>query len=132
MLFVNRPNDRERYFGTLPADRDLFLDPDTGIAVNGNGGHIRVQELAQLLNGPENSGRVLLVYQHAARVDCRGRFATIAQELHENIDGCKVLAYECSQVAMFFISRNKRRIQAIESVLREYLQGTAERRVWDP
>jgi len=131
--FVNGADRRQQYFANLPEGQDLFLDPDTGIAINGNGGHIRVQELAQLLNGPKNIGRVLMVYQHAARDKVpRLRFVEIGGKLKRGIEECHVLVYECSQAAMFFISRNKRRIQAIENALREYLRGTAERRVWDP
>jgi len=131
MPFVNAADRRQQYFADLPGGRDLFLDPDTGIAINGmqrTKKHVTIPELKGLLG--DSKEHLLMVYQHAAQgKKPQDRFTKIAAILKMNIDECHVWAYECRQVAMFFISRDKGRIQAIESALREYLGRVSKERV---
>jgi len=118
---------REKYFDRLPGNVDLFLDPDTGIAT-GNAGrkHVKASELRRLLT---NSDRVLMVYQHSARGSFHERLCVIRDTVSRDIPNVHCSAYACGQVAVFFISFNKVRIQEICNALKDYLRGTAESRI---
>ena len=130
---------REDYFNALPKDGDIFLDPDTGIARDKpKKEHITVQEIINLL---KDSDRVVMIYQHSGQrepkqndlttssfhrwlVSIRSKItATDTPNVH-----CTV--YECKQVAMFFVSLKKSRIDEIQTGLQEYLRGRAQCRVW--
>ncbi|MBW2647795.1 MAG: hypothetical protein JRE23_16815 [Deltaproteobacteria bacterium] len=119
---------RDEYFDGVPYDGDVFLDPDTGIAI-GNGGrkHVKVHELGNLL---AKSDRVLIVYQHSARGSFHERLLKILDEVSHHIHGVYCTIYECGRVAAFFVSRDGTRIHEIQSTLKEHLRGTAGNRVW--
>jgi len=122
---------RDGYFEGVSRDRDIFLDPDTGIATgNARRKHVEIQELNGLLNGSKN--RLLMIYQHSARNNFHLRLVDIAGHVQENIQGSHFAVYECRQVAMFFISLDRKRIRDIGKALRAYLIGTANWRIWDP
>ncbi|MFI5332020.1 MAG: hypothetical protein ACHQ2F_13455 [Desulfobaccales bacterium] len=136
---------RKDYFNEVPKDDDIFLDPDTGIAMDrAIKKHIAVPELIKLL-GESDSDRVFMVYQHSGQRESKQEGQTNSKfkrwllamkdkltdkdKLPANVDvHCTV--YECKQVAMFFISRNRNRIDEIKDVLQECLKGKAQRRVW--
>jgi len=120
---------RQDYFAGIQHRGDLFLDPDTGISIGRvSRKHITIQEICNLLN--VNHKRVLMIYQHSAR----GNFHELLTEI---IDNCLrydegvlyYCVYEGGRVAMFFISRNRKRIQAIQNGLRLYINDQG-RRVW--
>ena len=99
---------------------DLFVDPDTGVAPEseGDGRHIRLSELAQLM--PPGFKRIVLVYQHAPRfhrdsnwVDAR--LKDIAPSSH--FSGCRAFAYDAGSVAMIFVSRDRQRLARLHSTL---------------
>jgi len=119
---------REEYFGAVPKDVDVFLDPDTGIAT-GTGGrkHVKILELGKLL---AKSDRVLMVYQHSARGSFHERLLKIRDRLARDISGVRCTIYECGRVAVFVISLNEDRIHRIQNALKEHLRGTADSRVW--
>ena len=118
--------NREDYFNELPKDGDIFLDPDIGFEPKKGGNeHIKVTEVINLLK-PD---RVVMVYQHSAHSNFGQRLDEIRNKLAAEAKAhCTVC--ECGQVAMFFISLKKNRIDKIKAVLQKYLRGTAQRRVW--
>lgn len=119
--------NRKEYFDELPDNTDLFIDPDTGIATGrALRKHIKVSELNSLLG---NLNRVVMVYQHSAKSFFLERICEISEILSLNIRSVHCTVYESGQVAMFFMSRNKGRIQKIRDNLRVHLQGTAENRI---
>jgi hypothetical protein len=123
--------EREDYFNKVPKNGDIFLDPDTGI-FTGIGRdsepkkHIKVLELRKLLG---ESKRVVMVYQHSGRSNFDQWLHAIGSKLTEDRT-VHCFVYECKQVAMFFISLKRNRIDEIQAVLKEYLRGTAQLRVW--
>ena len=118
---------REEYFNLLPNDTDLFLDPDTGIATGSAGReHVKANELRRLLT---NSDRVVMVYQHSARGSFHQRLDEIRDIVSRQIPNVHCSVYECGRVAVFFMSRNRARIQEICNALKEHLRGTAENRI---
>lgn len=119
---------REEYFDELPQDGDVFLDPDTGIAMgDAKRKHVKVLELRKLLG---KSNRVLMVYQHSARGSFHKRLLEIRDKVSNGIPNVYCTVYECGRVAVLFISLDKTRIHEIQNTLQEYLRGTAESRVW--
>ena len=119
---------REEYFDEIPQEVDVFLDPDTGIATDkGNRKHVKVSELGNLL---AKSDRVLMIYQHSARGSFCKWLLEIKKGVSYGIPGVHCTIYECGRVALFFISLSKARIHEIQNALKEYLKGTADKRVW--
>ncbi len=135
---------REDYFNEVPKDGDIFLDPDIGILEKAKKEHIKVAEIINLLK----SDRVVMVYQHSGQrlpkqeAQTNSNFnrwllgiknkltADTADAGADPADSVHCTVYECEQVAMFFISLNRKRIDKIKDVLQKYLKGKAQRRVW--
>ncbi len=129
---------RKDYFNAVPKDGDIFLDPDIGIARgNPEKGHITVPDIINMLS----EDRVVMVYQHSGQRAPKQKDLTassshqwlVASRNKITADGtsnvhCTV--YECKQVAMFFVSHKKSRIDEIQTGLQEYLKGKAKWRVW--
>jgi len=123
--------NRDDYLGGVSRDGDVFIDPDTGIATgNASRKHIKVSELSSLLRNALKHDRVLMVYQHSARGSFHSRLDEVGHMVTNGIPGVHYTVYECGRVAMFFISMNNERIQAIQAALIKYLNGTAENRIW--
>ena len=127
---------RQDYFAGIQHRGDLFLDPDTGISIGRvSRKHITIQEICNLLN--VNHKRVLMIYQHSGRGNFHIRLTEIANNcLRYNGRYDKGVLYYCvyegRRVAMFFISRCKKRIQAIQNeprLSRLYINDQ-RRRVW--
>jgi hypothetical protein len=123
--------NRQDYFGQIPNDCDLFLDPDTGIASEGgNRKHIRIREILRLLNGDSTGTRLLMVYQHLARTSSEEQRQIIQNRLDQLNRRACYCVYQSRQAAMLFISRNKKRIRNICRTLKDCLTGTAAVRIW--
>ena len=123
---------REQYFRGTEHDGDLLLDPDTGIYTGvrvPTRKHITVPEIRCLLERHETCTPLLIVYQHSARGLLREKLMGIQKTLLQEIPGTRCIAYEGGCVAMFFISKDRARIQCTYNALREHLTGTAENRV---
>jgi len=89
-----------------------------------------IPELRELLEVSRR--RVLMVYQHSARGQVfREWLDAITDRVLGEIPDAHTAVYEGGQVAMFFISLDERRIQAIGRRLGRYLRGKAEGRVRD-
>lgn len=112
--FTNSQTRRKKYFSiSNKYDKyDIFLDPDIGIAPPSGSkkGHITVGNIRNLLDG----NRVMMVYQHSTH--SRDRFPNIGSMLR----GVSYYSFKCGQVAMFFISRSKKQIEAIKKTLIYY------------
>lgn len=124
---------RRDYFAGIQHNRDLFLDPDTGISIDRqvHRKHIKVSEICNLLNGHVNHNRVLMIYQHSPRRPFHEQLAQIGDALlNYNQENRWYCIYEGRQVAMFFVSRNQKRIQRIQDCLRLYINDRERERVW--
>jgi hypothetical protein len=114
---------REEYFHEIPQTGDVFLDPDTGIATRHISGtrnkqYIKICEIRELLG---RSDRILIIYQHSPRLSSPNQFDWLRRDaiLHDIQNGhCAI--WPCGQVAAFFLSLNKARIDRIERVLNEH------------
>jgi hypothetical protein len=116
--FKNPQKSRHEYFTSIPADCDIFLDPDTGVSFGKRKKeHIAINDIQCLLNNV-NDNRVLMVYQHARHN--RNRAEQDCNMLKKQIHGTCCYPHECGQVTMFFISRDKKRIQKIKKALEPY------------
>lgn len=120
--------NRESYFGGIPQHEDIFLDPDTGMGTdNATRKHVKVTEIERLIG---QSHRLVMVYQHSNRGDFTERLSALRTTVTDMRSEIHCIVYQCGRVAMFFISRDKGRLDEIEKALREHLCGTAEWRVW--
>ena len=108
---------RMDYFATVRPDAqvDLFFDPDTGIMVDGRAGsqHVTPGELAAFL--PRDSGRVVLVYQHAAHTKDYLR-ATLTR-IAEATGLCGLLGYGAGSVAMICMARDEQRLSHLRRAM---------------
>jgi len=109
----------------LPADSDVFLDPDNGIAPEGGGDakHVTPSELAILL--PADSRRIVLVYQHSFRTN-----DYVEVSLRRVVDplqlrGTSAFAYNAGTVAMIFASCCRQRLVEVHRALANMLEGTS-------
>ena len=112
--------ERESYFADSGGEYDLFIDPDTGIAPKSHfdGQHIRPGDIALLL--PDDTKRVLLIYQHSSRekdwVDaCLRRVVR-----HEPHRTCWAFAYRGGDASMVFIARSRGRLNAMRLALKRF------------
>ena len=123
---------RHGYFTTLgaavPADADLFIDPDTGIREpwTTSKAHVSVSELGAVLVGD----RILMVFDegHDRRIEKSQHVCTLAGALV----GLRAhaVAYESGRgVTMFFVSRSAPRMEALLGSLTALLGPAASRRV---
>jgi len=122
------PEQRKSYFDAIPKEGDVFLDPDTGIAVGAaTRKHVKPADLKQLLHTPN---RVLMSYQHSAHDNFHERLHNIEDLIIGEVPNAQFAIYECGTVAMIMISQDKARIDSIFEKLKAVLRGTAERRIW--
>lgn len=120
---------RQAYFAGLqqidPA-ADIFFDPDIGIAVNGGAtpAHIKPEELLAFL--PAASDRVLLIYQHAARIKQFMQAKLDELSAYLECHGLQCIGCRASHVGMVFLSRSKSRLAEIRRRLSDLpTDGTA-------
>ena len=120
--------DREEYFAEVTHTGDLFVDPNTGIAlgyVRHAEKYIRVGEVHQLLG--EKLPRILCIYQHVGREKTRDRVSKLSTALAEfNIYCC---SYETPTVAMLFVSQKQNRLEQVNEYFKNYLGRHADMRV---
>lgn len=123
-LFSNAT--RDNYFRNL-GEHDLFLDPDTGIALSRKAARYVVpSEIIGLL--PESRSRVLLIYQHASRKANGVKEKLKSLRDTECLEGCVSFAYDCGAVSMVVISRSRKRTGKILAQLK-WLSPVASRRI---
>jgi hypothetical protein len=129
--------DRTAYFA-INSEYDLFIDPDNGIG-NDEGGsdkHITPSEVVNLI--PENSTRLLLIYQTGGQ---RGNGETtserkalvhlrkILRDIRYLIGKQCVFAYFAGQTSMVFVSRDSQRLARIYAPLMKLLGVIAKERL---
>jgi len=122
--------DREEYFAEVLHTGDLFVDPDTGIALRDAGPaekYIRVREIHQLLG--EKSPRILCIYQHIRARKARDRVRELIAALTEFDTRIYCCSYETPTVAMLFISRKQKRIEQVNKHFKNYLGRHSDMRV---
>jgi len=126
--FKNPQVLRHKYFASIPVDCDLFLDPDIGICAGEHTKekHITIADISCLLCDHNNGKRVLMVYQHSRRD--KKWVSKTQREIKKQISGISCYPHECGQVAMFFVSWNKKRIENIRKALTPYT--AAKKRIW--
>jgi len=119
--------ERQAYFDAFDAGgADVFLDPDTGIALSrATGQHVRVDEVAPLVS----IGNVVAVYQHRPRGDRKGRWLRRYVNAFPADDGLKLIGYESAQVGMLFVTRSRERAGRLRRALYQRLGPTAPDRV---
>lgn len=109
---------------------DLFVDPDTGIAL-GYASHaenyIRVREAHQLLG--EKLPRILCIYQHIRAKKTRDRVRELIAALAEFNTRIYCCSYETPTVAMLFVSRKQNRIEQVNKYFKNYLGRHSDMRV---
>jgi hypothetical protein len=121
-------SSRAAYF-RLPPRRDVFLDPDTGIAseLKANEKRVKPSEIATLLKG--SPSRMLLIYQHASRKKDGIRDKLGLLRSTEGLKRCHLFAYDSGAASMVFISKNKKRIQKALARLQCWLGPVARTRI---
>ena len=126
----NLKEDREEYFAEVTHAGDLFIDPDTGIAL-GYAHHaekyIRVKEVHQLLGGKLT--RILCVYQHIGREKTRDRVGKLISALGEFSARSYYCSYETPTVAIIFVSKEQSRLEQVNDYFKNYLGRHADMRV---
>lgn len=119
------------HFKSIGYSSDLFLDPDVGIATGKSSRkHIMTNEIELLLEN--NSERVLSIYQHARQgITMPERVIEVTNYLARkiNIKDISCVSYECTMVAMLFISKNEERIESIYNYFNDLLGSVADRRI---
>lgn len=125
----NHNNQRMSYFQSIKHQKDLFVDPDIGIATgNKTIQHIAIPEINLLLN-INNQHRVLIVYQHTRQgITMPKRIDEVMNALNTEIKDIFCTSYESSVVAMLFISKNKERIGDINRYFHNLLPPTIKNR----
>ena len=122
--------DREEYFAEVMHTGDLFVDPDTGIAL-GYASHaekyIRVREVHQLLG--ENLPRILCIYQHIRAKKTRDRVRKLVTALVKFDTRIYCCSYETPTVAMLFVSLKQNRIEQVNKHFKNYLGRHSDMRV---
>jgi hypothetical protein len=122
--------NRSGYFDEITHKGDLFLDPDTGIAtgkVLSPPQYVFPKEVHELF--VREPSRVLAVYQHIRAQRACDRVQQVLTALTLKAQPFSCCAYESGTVAMLFLSRQSRRIDAIHIHLGEYLGRHASRRI---
>ncbi len=120
----------EKYFAEVTHTGDLFIDPDTGIALGyarNAEKYIRVQEVHQLLR--EKLPRILCVYQHIGREKTRDRVRKLITALAELNSRSYCCSYETPTVAMLFLSQKQSRIEQMNKYFKNCLGRHADRRM---
>jgi len=117
---------RHKYFSNL-GERDLFLDPDTGVKNKPSEKHITPADIARLL--PPSCSRMLLVYQHASRKKDGVKAKLQWLRSLEGFERLHVIAYDAGPVSMIFISRHRGRSDKVWTRLRSSLGPIASARL---
>lgn len=125
--------DRGKYFTEVVHAGDLFVDPDTGIALRPVGHaekYIKVREIHQLLG--EKLPRILCIYQHVRAQKTKDRVSELVLALVEVNTRIHCCSYETPTVAMLFISKKQSRIEQMNKYFKNYLGRHADRRaeIW--
>lgn len=123
--------DREEYFAEVMHTGDLFVDPDTGIALRGGSyaeKYIRVREVHQLLG--EKLPRILCIYQHIRAKKTRDRVREVIAALAEFNTRIYCCSYETPTVAMLFVSPKQNRIEQVNKYFKNYLGRHSYMRVY--
>lgn len=124
--------DRRAYFAEIDSNRDLFLDPDTGLATGKVKGKNKSQylmpdELLRLVDADES--RVIAVYQHIRAEKTRARLEKVVTSIRSHSSDFDCASYESGTVAMLFFSRNPSRVKAIADHFRAMLGRHAPGRI---
>jgi hypothetical protein len=126
-------SNRRDYFSELrlPAEADVFLDPDTGIAPDGRGTakHVRPQDLATVL--PAGSRRIVLVYQHSSH--SRDFVEKALRQVVDSprLSGVGAIAYDAGTVAMIFAARHQPRLIELRKTMTRLFKGSSRVRMVD-
>jgi hypothetical protein len=125
---------RRGYFEEIPADRDLFLDPDTGFRTGRVDNPLQYLDPAEFLYLLGKSGdRIMIVYQHVRGEGTRDRISKVLRAIQDTRHHARVrfscASYESSMVALLFFSQSSGRVEAIGDHFRRLLHGHAARRV---
>lgn len=122
--------DREKYFTEVVHAGDLFVDPDTGIALRPVGHaekYIKVREIHQLLG--EKLPRILCIYQHVRAQKTKDRVSELVLALVGVNTRIHCCSYETPTVAMLFMSKKQSRIEQMNKYFKNYLGRHVDRRV---
>lgn len=115
---------RDHYFREIEHARDLFLDPDTGIATSRpKREHVRPKDVNELLRSPS---RLVAVYQHIRVEKTSERVDACVRAVNATAGWC---SYESRTVAMLFFCGDARRTQMIFTALRRLLGKHTEGKV---
>jgi hypothetical protein len=128
---------REDYFKRIYYGGDLFLDPDTGVAISKNtykDEHVSLAEIEILLDDEHDKrqDRVVMVYQQIRgkpKLHCRVQKIfnypskkTLGKPLH-------LTTYDCGSVAKLFFCKDRGRLKDIQKHLKKILGGDPRNRV---
>ena len=123
-------HERERYFGEIPSQGDLFLDPDTGVTTG------RVERIEQYLRPDElfsaierEKDRVVVVYQHVRAQKTRVRVEQVLDRLRKQKQKFFCASYESGTVALLFFSQESKRIVSVRDCFRGLLGSHANNRI---
>lgn len=128
---LTRP--RSRYFDEIPRNRDLFLDPDTGISTKNSSPASQYLKAGELLNLIElQPSRIVAVYQHFRAVKPRVRREQIISRLASKKIPFSCCTYESATVAMLFFSGDEARIEKVHGGLNRHLdhKGPERTHLW--
>jgi hypothetical protein len=116
---------RKRYFESVRQHvrGDLFIDPDTGLALGKpKVTHVTCAEATAL----QTSDNVVAIYQHRPQRVSTPWLATFKAVLVAT--GCATIGYESKQVGMLFMTKSIRREEALRQALEKRLGPTARPR----
>jgi hypothetical protein len=122
-------SDRQRYFDEIKHMRDIFLDPDTGVAtghVTRHEHYVLPNELARLL---DHDGRMVLVYQHVRATKVRARVDAVLLALATATGNVGWCSYESGTVALLCLSKAAERTSLVAAHFGTMLGRHAEGRV---
>jgi len=122
--------DRDAYFEEIHHSRDLFLDPDTGVAVGArcDRKHVAPGEVARLLMAERH--RVVAVYQHSGREEWPSRIRRVVRRVARKVDRPLVWSsYQSAAAAMLFFAVGTRRPLAIQAHFARELGAQARHRL---
>jgi hypothetical protein len=122
--------DRNVYFNSIKHDGDLFVDPDTGVAIGSTitNKHIKVNEIQLLLQ--KNQSRIIAVYQHKMQgKNMSDTLGDVIGFICKNMHPLSWTSYMSAHVAMIFISEDNDRIQEIREYHRTLFRPVAVKRI---
>lgn len=122
--------DRGQYFKELPANGDIFLDPDTGIqtgAVRNPEHYLLPKELYETMK--QNKERLVVVYQHVRAQQTRQRVENVLTFLRHQQVAHSCTSYESGTVALLFFGTEFRRVKKIRDHFAQFLGTHAITRI---